>query len=74
MHNTGPVAPLPEDAVSKMYAEVLGPFGGGPGEGTSEHALLEKKLGFSYRSVLGELMYAYGTCRPDIGYAVTTLS
>ena len=50
-----------------MYAEVLGESGGGPHEGTSEHAILEKKLGFSYRSVLGELMYAYVTCRPDIG-------
>ena len=24
--------------------------------------------------ILGELMYAYITCQPDIGYAVTTLS
>ena len=67
MHDTGPIAPLPEDSVTKMYAEVLGESGGGPHEGTSEHAILEKKLGFSYRSVLGELMYAYVTCRPDIG-------
>ena len=48
MHNTGPIAPLPEDSVTKMYAEVIGESGGGPREGTSKHALLEKKLGFSF--------------------------
>ena len=31
-------------------------------------------MGFSYRHLLGELRYAYMTCRCDIGYAVTTLS
>ena len=29
---------------------------------------------FQTRTVLGECMYAYITCRPDIGYAITTLS
>ena len=71
---TRPLAPLPEDAVNKMYAKVLGPSNGGPREGTAEHIILRKKVGFSYRSVLGELMYTYVTCYPDIGYAVTTLS
>jgi len=28
---------------------------------------------FGYRSVLGEILFAYVLCRPDIGYAVTTL-
>ena len=74
MHDICPIAPLPEDSVTKMYAEVIGESCGGPREGTSEHAILEKKFGFSYRSVLGELMYAYVTCQPDIGYAVTILS
>ena len=74
MHDTGTLAPLPEDSVTKMYAEVIGKSGSGPREGTSEHAILEKKIGFSYQSVLGELMYVYVTCQPDIGYAVTTLS
>ena len=60
--------------MTKMYAEVIGESGGGPREGTSEHAILEKKLGFSYWSVLGELMYVYITCWPNIGYAITTLS
>ena len=48
MYNTGPIALLPEDAVTKMYAEVISASCGGPREGTSEHAILEYKLGFSY--------------------------
>jgi hypothetical protein len=31
-------------------------------------------MGFSYRELLGELLYAYVTARPDIGYAITTLA
>jgi hypothetical protein len=46
----------------------------GPAEGTHEHATLAKKTGFSYRQVLGELIYAYVVCRLDIGYAITFLS
>ena len=57
-----------------MYAKVIGESGDGPQEGTSEHTILEEKLGFSYCSVLGELMYAYVMCCPDIGYSVIILS
>ena len=32
-------------------------------------AALADKMGFSYRAAIGELIYAYVTCRPDIGYA-----
>ena len=32
------------------------------------------KHGFAYHTLLGELLYAYVTCWPDIGYAVVTLS
>ena len=32
------------------------------------------KHGFAYRTLLGELLYAYVTCRPDIGYATILLS
>jgi hypothetical protein len=46
----------------------------GPSEGTPEHKDLERKAGFSYRQVLGELIYAYVVCRVDIGYAATFLS
>jgi hypothetical protein len=61
-------SPLPIDAVNSMYSKV------GPSEGTSQVANLSTKHGFSYRSLLGELMYAYVTCHPNVGYAVTTLS
>ena len=43
-----------------MYAEE------GPLENTTGHMILEKKKGFNSRTLLGELMYAYITCRPDI--------
>ena len=46
----------------------------GPAEGSAEHHRLEDKYGFAYRTLLGELMYAYVVCRPDIGYAIITLS
>jgi len=36
--------------------------------------LLAAKHGFGYRTLLGELLYAYVTCRPDIGYSTVTLS
>ena len=60
--------PLPENCIPQLYSQV------GPSEGTVEHAELSTQSGFSYHSLLGELMYAYVTCRPDIGYAITTLS
>ena len=64
------VSPLPTDCISALYAEEnIGPL-----EGPSEHAKLRDKHGFAYRTLLGELLYAYITCRPDIGYAVVTLS
>jgi len=46
----------------------------GPVENTPEHKALEAEQGFGYRSVLGETLFAYVLCRPDIGYAVTTLA
>ena len=46
--------------------------------GPPEHSIEGRKLtataGFQYRSLLGTIMYAYVTCRLDIGYAVTKLS
>ena len=61
-------APLPMDCITQLYSAP------GHTEGSPEHRALEKKEGFAYRTLLGELLYAYVTCRPDIGYAVTTLS
>ena len=46
----------------------------GPAEGSREHADLAAKMGFGYRQVLGELMYAYVIAQCDIGYAVTLLA
>jgi hypothetical protein len=46
----------------------------GPDETHSDHATLERRLGFGYRQVLGELTYAYVICRLDIGFAVTFLA
>ena len=46
----------------------------GPAEGSADHKNLEREIGFSYRQVLGELIYAYIVCRLDIGYAVVLLS
>ena len=68
MHTSKPSSPLPSDCIDQMYSEE------GPLENTTAHLALEKKKGFNYRTLLGELMYAHITCQPDIGYAVTTLS
>jgi hypothetical protein len=63
------VVPLtPGKAHNLMSAEP------GPMEGTAEHAALEKQMGFGYRTVLGELTYAYVVCRLDIGFATTFLA
>ena len=61
-----PTAPLSPDCLNPIYQKE------GPREGTTKHTLLEKKHRFSYRTLLGELMYSYVTARPDIGYAITT--
>jgi hypothetical protein len=63
-----PSEPLKPSDIHALYNTV------GPAESTPEHAKLESDMGFSYRSLLGELLFAYVTTRPDIGYAVTTLA
>ena len=60
--------PVPADCIERIYRS------SGPKEGTARHKALEEKIGFSYRTVLGELIYAMMTCRPDIAYSDTTLS
>ena len=62
------IVPIPSDSIEQMYKE------SSPKKNTTYHKLLEEKTGFSHCTLLGEVMYAYITCRPDIGYAVTTLS
>jgi len=63
-----PMAPLSTKSISQIFEH------SGPVEDTPEHKTLEETSGFSYRTLLGELMYAYVSCRPDIGYAITLLS
>ena len=58
MHTSKPSSPLPSDCFDQMYSEE------GPLENTTAHLALEKKKGFNYGTLLGDLMYAYITCRP----------
>ena len=46
----------------------------GSNVGTDDAYKFELSQGFSYCTLLGEMMYAYVTCRPDISYAITTMS
>ena len=46
----------------------------GPPEKSLEAREISKQNGFSYRNVLGELIYAYVICRLDIGYAICFLA
>jgi hypothetical protein len=64
-----PPAPINPDDVKALYLDAPG-----PSEGTPEHAALTEEFGFKYRTLLGELLFAYVICRLDIGYAVTTLA
>ena len=68
MKSSRPISPLSPDCVEQLFKHV------GPKEHSPEALVLQKTSGFSYRTVLGELMYAYITYCPDIGYAITTLS
>ena len=65
-----PIEPLASSTLQQMFAE----YETAPLDGSPEHAAIEATAGFSYRSVLGALIYAYVVARPDIGYAVTTLA
>ena len=62
------LSPLPDACLKIIYKEC------GPDEGTVDAFKLELSQGFGYCTLLGEMMYAYVTCRPDIGYAITTMS
>jgi len=64
-----PKPPLHESDIANLFK-----LGAGPVENTPEHKALEAEQGFGYRSVLGEILFAYVLCHPDIGYAVTTLA
>ena len=62
------LSPLPDACLKNIYKEY------GPDEGAVDAFKLELSQGFGYCTLLGEMMYAYVTCRPNIGYAITTMS
>jgi len=64
-----PKPPLHESDVANLFNLAAGLV-----KNTPEHKALEAEQGFSYRSVLGEILFAYVLCRPDIEYTVTTLA
>jgi hypothetical protein len=59
---------LPPDSYTLLYNSV------GPAEGTKAAAALATKFGYTYRGLLGELMFPYVTSRVDIGLAINVLS
>ena len=59
------LSPLPDAFLKIIYKEC------GADEGTVDAFKLELSQGFAYRTLLGKTMYAYVTCQPDIGYAIT---
>ena len=65
-----PIEPIAASTIQQMFAD----YDTAPLADSAEHLALESSSGFSYRSVLGALIYAYVVARPDIGYAVTTLA
>ncbi|KAI2510494.1 hypothetical protein MHU86_3914 [Fragilaria crotonensis] len=65
-----PIEPLAASTTQQMFDD----YATAPRDDTAESRDLETAAGFSYRSVLGALIYAYVVARPDIGYAVTTLA
>jgi len=67
--SNGPKPPLHESDVANLFNLAAVPV-----ENTPEHKALEAEQGFGYRSVLGGILFAYVLCRPDIGYAVTTIA
>jgi len=64
-----PKPPLHESDVANLFNLAAGLV-----ENAPEHKALEAEQGFGYRSVLGEILFTYVLCRPDIGHAVTTLA
>jgi hypothetical protein len=64
------LVPMSPDASRAIASSSPGPTA----DNTKEHQALEMEFGFSYRTVLGEITYAFVLCRPDIGYATSLLS
>ena len=61
-------SPLLDNTFHKIFKEC------GSDEGTFTAYKFKLITGFVYQTLLGEMMYVYVICRPDIGYAITTMS
>jgi len=61
--------PLHKSDIANLFNLAAGPV-----KNTPKHKSLEADQGFGYRSVLGETLFTYVLCRPNIGYAVMTLA
>jgi hypothetical protein len=59
-HQAAPREPLTSSCVKDFYKVT------GPDEGVPDALALAHKQGLGYCTLLGELLYAYTTCRPDI--------
>jgi len=64
-----PKPSLHESDVANLFNLAAGPV-----ENAPEHKALEAEQGFGCRSNLGEILFAYVLCCPNIGCAVTTLA
>jgi hypothetical protein len=62
---------MPMKSNSKYQADIQ--TSRGP-ELIKEQKKLEKRMGFSYRQTIGELIYALTVCQIDLSIAVITLS
>jgi len=65
--------PKPPSLARKRCCKFI-QFGSRSGENAPKHKALQAERGFGYRSVLGEIFFAYAPCRPGIGHAATTLA
>ena len=67
IQSSKPIVPIPSSSINQIFCDK------GPPEATIAHQVLETSSKFNYQNKLGEFMGVYITCRPDIGYAITTL-
>ena len=72
--NESSLTSQPKSSLTNEEAKVLYTVKSGPKEGTPEHAKLAHDVGYGYRNLLGEVLYAYVLCHLDVSFAVTTLA
>jgi hypothetical protein len=60
--------------ISDEFVKRISLAADGPAEHSPSHRILEMDVGFSYRQVLGQLIYTYVVGRLDFGYAITFLA